>query len=191
MYSLVRFLKAAPFSYYFCKQCECRLLHWTFSNYKNCDGCGHANCSHFGWWNREILRPIQRHGPTGEGQVAFDHLRQLLRCAHCVRVCVVLRGGVGWGGKEELEESVLTDTHTQTHTDTETHALSMCLYLSVCLSVCLCLCVSLPSLFSPSLLPVSLSSLFPPCLLSSLSFLPLSSLPPLCLQLAHASPDKD
>ncbi|EGD73108.1 nucleotide excision repair protein [Salpingoeca rosetta] len=78
MYSLVKFLKGDPFSFYFCRQCECKSLTWNFSNYKRCDDCGHANCSHFAWWNREILRPIQKFGPVGAGKVAFDHLRQLL-----------------------------------------------------------------------------------------------------------------
>jgi hypothetical protein len=28
LYSLVRFLGADPFSHYFCKQCDCKSLHW-------------------------------------------------------------------------------------------------------------------------------------------------------------------
>eukprot|EP01147_Barroeca_monosierra_P007540 gene7540-9823_t len=82
IYSLVRFLKADPFSLYFCKQCDCKMLDWAFSNRKNCDHCGHTYMSHFGWWNREILRPIQKHGPHDEGAVAFDRLHQLMRCKH-------------------------------------------------------------------------------------------------------------
>ena len=38
LYSLVRFLGGDPFSYYFCKQCDCKSLHWKFSDKKSCDG---------------------------------------------------------------------------------------------------------------------------------------------------------
>jgi hypothetical protein len=31
LYSLVRFLGADPFSHYFCKQCDCKSLHWQVS----------------------------------------------------------------------------------------------------------------------------------------------------------------
>eukprot|EP00049_Salpingoeca_infusionum_P003423 m.66527 g.66527 ORF g.66527 m.66527 type:complete len:775 (-) comp12121_c0_seq1:1020-3344(-) len=78
LYSLVRFLKADPFSYYFCKQCECKSLTWKFSDHRNCDLCGHKSMSHFCWWNREILRPIQNFGPVGKGEEAFNKLKKLL-----------------------------------------------------------------------------------------------------------------
>jgi len=32
LYSLVRFLGADPFSHYFCKQCDCKSLHWQVSS---------------------------------------------------------------------------------------------------------------------------------------------------------------
>ena len=56
LYSLVRFLGGDPFSYYFCKTiftpnfittkllaclgklCDCKSLHWTFTDKKSCDG---------------------------------------------------------------------------------------------------------------------------------------------------------
>jgi DNA repair protein RAD16 len=56
LYSLVRFLGGDPFSYYFCKTfftpnflttkllaflgklCDCKSLHWTFTNKRSCDG---------------------------------------------------------------------------------------------------------------------------------------------------------
>jgi len=42
LYSLVRFLGGDPFSYYFCKQCECKSLHWNFSDKRTCDGTFHV-----------------------------------------------------------------------------------------------------------------------------------------------------
>lgn len=38
LYSLVRFLGGDPFSYYFCKRCDCKSLHWKFSDHRTCDG---------------------------------------------------------------------------------------------------------------------------------------------------------
>ncbi|KAG5221488.1 DNA repair protein [Salix suchowensis] len=38
LYSLVRFLGGDPFSYYFCKKCDCKSLHWRFSDKRSCDG---------------------------------------------------------------------------------------------------------------------------------------------------------
>jgi DNA repair protein RAD16 len=32
LYSLVRFLGADPFSYYFCKSCDCKELNWNVSS---------------------------------------------------------------------------------------------------------------------------------------------------------------
>eukprot|EP00052_Salpingoeca_macrocollata_P027419 m.260405 g.260405 ORF g.260405 m.260405 type:complete len:372 (-) comp22739_c9_seq1:1511-2626(-) len=77
LYSLVKVLKADPYSYYFCRQCECKSLEWKFSS-RVCDECGHRSMSHFCWWNREILNPIIKHGTLGPGALAFDNLRKLL-----------------------------------------------------------------------------------------------------------------
>jgi DNA repair protein RAD16 len=38
LYSLVRFLGGDPFSFYFCKKCDCKSLHWRFADKKSCDG---------------------------------------------------------------------------------------------------------------------------------------------------------
>ncbi|EPZ32474.1 Helicase, superfamily 1/2, ATP-binding domain-containing protein [Rozella allomycis CSF55] len=78
-YSLMRFFKIFPFSYYFCKKCPCTCANWNFSNHKTCDHCGHNVMSHFCWWNKEILKPIQKFGNAGEGGVAYEKLRLLLR----------------------------------------------------------------------------------------------------------------
>ncbi|KAF8509423.1 P-loop containing nucleoside triphosphate hydrolase protein [Hysterangium stoloniferum] len=77
LYSLVRFLGGDPFSYYFCKQCDCKSLHWKFSDKRSCDDCGHSPMKTC-FWNNEILTPIQKHGMVGPGKPAFKKLKILL-----------------------------------------------------------------------------------------------------------------
>ncbi|KAI0722038.1 SNF2 family N-terminal domain-containing protein [Cerioporus squamosus] len=78
LYSLVRFLGGDPFSYYFCKLCDCKSLHWRFSDKRSCDECGHSPMKHTCFWNNEILTPIQKNGMLGPGAVAFKKLKILL-----------------------------------------------------------------------------------------------------------------
>ncbi|KAF7969408.1 hypothetical protein HWV62_27403 [Athelia sp. TMB] len=78
LYSLVRFLGGDPFSYYFCKRCDCKSLHWKFSDKRTCDDCGHSPMQHTCFWNNEILTPIQKNGMSGPGRTAFRKLRILL-----------------------------------------------------------------------------------------------------------------
>lgn len=78
LFSLLRFLQAAPYSYYFCMRCPCKSLHWTFSDKRTCDECGHTPMSHTCWFNHELLKPIQRFGAQGEGLTAFKKLHNLL-----------------------------------------------------------------------------------------------------------------
>ncbi len=79
LYSMIRFLGGDPFAYYFCKKCPCKSLHWSFSDKRNCDSCGHTPMHHTCYWNNEILKPIQRSGAQhGEGRDAFRRLRILL-----------------------------------------------------------------------------------------------------------------
>ncbi|THH32172.1 hypothetical protein EUX98_g2039 [Antrodiella citrinella] len=78
LYSMIRFLGGDPFSYYFCKQCDCKSLHWKFSDKRSCDDCGHSPMKHTCFWNNEILTPIQKNGMSGPGGVAFKKLRILL-----------------------------------------------------------------------------------------------------------------
>ncbi|KAH9853400.1 SNF2 family N-terminal domain-containing protein [Lenzites betulinus] len=78
LYSLVRFLGGDPFSYYFCKMCDCKSLHWKFSDKRSCDDCGHSPMKHTCFWNNEILTPIQKNGMVGPGQAAFKKLKILL-----------------------------------------------------------------------------------------------------------------
>ncbi|KAG0708586.1 P-loop containing nucleoside triphosphate hydrolase protein [Suillus ampliporus] len=46
LYSLVHFLEVDPFSFYFCKKCDCKSLHWRFTDKKCCDDCGHSPMQH-------------------------------------------------------------------------------------------------------------------------------------------------
>ncbi|KAK0467795.1 SNF2 family N-terminal domain-containing protein [Desarmillaria tabescens] len=78
LYSLVRFLGGDPFSYYFCKRCPCKSLHWRFTDKRTCDDCGHSPMQHTCFWNNEILTPIQKHGMQGPGKPAFKKLKILL-----------------------------------------------------------------------------------------------------------------
>ncbi|KAJ3505689.1 hypothetical protein NLJ89_g7288 [Agrocybe chaxingu] len=78
LYSLIRFLGGDPFSYYFCKLCDCKSLHWTFSDKKSCDDCGHSPMQHTCFWNNEILTPIQKNAMHGPGKDAFKKLKILL-----------------------------------------------------------------------------------------------------------------
>ncbi|KAF8211650.1 SNF2 family N-terminal domain-containing protein [Mycena galopus ATCC 62051] len=78
LYSLVRFLGGDPFSFYFCKKCDCKSLHWKFSDKRSCDDCGHSPMQHTCFWNNEILTPIQKNGMVGPGATAFKKLKILL-----------------------------------------------------------------------------------------------------------------
>ncbi|PWN33964.1 uncharacterized protein FA14DRAFT_123824 [Meira miltonrushii] len=79
LYSMIRFLDGDPFSYYYCKRCPCKSLHWQFTDRRNCDKCGHTPMHHTCFWNNEILKPIQRFGTaSGEGRDSFERLRLLL-----------------------------------------------------------------------------------------------------------------
>ncbi|KAL0081124.1 SNF2 family N-terminal domain-containing protein [Phycomyces blakesleeanus] len=78
LYSLIRFMQADPFSYYFCTKCPCKSITWKFTDRRNCDECGHKPMDHLCWWNNEVLKPIQRDGHGDEGRVAMKKLRLLL-----------------------------------------------------------------------------------------------------------------
>ncbi|KAJ7122932.1 SNF2 family N-terminal domain-containing protein [Mycena epipterygia] len=60
------------------KKCDCKSLHWKFTDKRTCDDCGHSPMQHTCFWNNEILTPIQKHGMAGPGQLAFKKLKILL-----------------------------------------------------------------------------------------------------------------
>ncbi|EEB08458.1 DNA repair protein RAD16 [Schizosaccharomyces japonicus yFS275] len=80
LFSLLRFLKADPFAYYLCMKCDCKSLDWARSEcIDNCGQCGHSSVSHRCHFNAEMLKPIQRFGNEGPGQIAFSKVHKLLR----------------------------------------------------------------------------------------------------------------
>lgn len=101
LYSLVRFLGADPFAYYFCRKCDCKSLSWLCVGSRSCIECGHGSMHHLCFWNQEVLKvrnplsaskknggtdtidplqPIQTEGPTSkQGKVANIKLSRLLQ----------------------------------------------------------------------------------------------------------------
>ncbi|KAM0677349.1 DNA repair protein rad16 [Binucleata daphniae] len=84
LYSLVRFLRLDPHSYYFCKKCDCKSLKWLnydlhdeFTSNGFCT-CGHFGASHFSWWNRRISKPIKDFGFTTKGKEIFNNLNKII-----------------------------------------------------------------------------------------------------------------
>ncbi|XP_009795273.1 DNA repair protein RAD16 [Nicotiana sylvestris] len=72
LYSLVRFLQMIPYSYYFCKDCDCRVLDYSPTD---CPHCPHKSVRHFCWWNKYIASPIQSQGNRGTGRDAMVLLK--------------------------------------------------------------------------------------------------------------------
>ncbi|KAI5412643.1 ATP-dependent helicase rhp16 isoform X2 [Lathyrus oleraceus] len=56
LYTLIRFLQINPYSYYFCKHCNCRVLQ---HRYELCSDCSHDFRDHFNWWKKYIAKPIE------------------------------------------------------------------------------------------------------------------------------------
>ncbi|EPX70444.1 DNA repair protein RAD16 [Schizosaccharomyces octosporus yFS286] len=78
LFSLLRFLRADPFAFYYCLQCDCKSLQWQFSDRSNCDHCGHKPMSHTCYFNAEMLKPIQKFGSDGPGRAGFAKVHRLL-----------------------------------------------------------------------------------------------------------------
>ncbi|KAJ2999141.1 DNA repair protein rad16 [Globomyces sp. JEL0801] len=127
LYSLIRLLNIYPYSFYFCRSCDCRLKEWHFSDRTYCDGCGHTTHQHFCWWNKEILKPIQDSGTEGNGLGAFKKLNTLLDRIMLRRTKVEKNDELGLpprivvsrrdyfnDAEEELYESLYTET-TRVH----------------------------------------------------------------------------
>ena len=129
-------MNADPFSFYFCRACDCKMDSWRFNDRKYCgilkgfnsflhiiDQCGHTGHQHFCWWNAEILKPIQKYGTEGEGLASLRKLsllldRMMLRRTKLERTeelglpprVVTVRRDVFNAAEEELYESLYTDT---------------------------------------------------------------------------------
>ncbi|KAJ6680462.1 hypothetical protein OIU79_020045 [Salix purpurea] len=83
LYSLVRFLQIVPYSYYLCKDCDCRTLD--YGSTTQCSSCPHSCVRHFCWWNKYVSNPIQKHGNADYGR------RAMILLKHKVLKNIVLR----------------------------------------------------------------------------------------------------
>ncbi|KAL1934289.1 hypothetical protein VTP01DRAFT_6471 [Rhizomucor pusillus] len=132
LYSLIRFMQADPFAYYYCKKCPCKSINWMFTDKKGCDYCGHKPMDHTCWWNNEVLKPIQNHGYVGEGRVAMEKLGKLLdkimlrrtklQCADDLGLpprTVVVRRDIFSEEEEDVYRSLYTDSARQFNTYVE------------------------------------------------------------------------
>ncbi|XP_043688459.1 DNA repair protein RAD16-like isoform X1 [Telopea speciosissima] len=86
LYSLVRFLQITPYSYYFCRDCDCKSLD--YSSTSECQNCVHKSMRHFCWWNRYISKPIQASGDLDEGR---SRTRAMILLKHKLLKSIVLR----------------------------------------------------------------------------------------------------
>ncbi|AEE27792.1 unnamed protein product [Arabidopsis thaliana] len=73
LYSLIRFLQIRPYSYYFCKDCDCRILDYVA--HQSCPHCPHNAVRHFCWWNKYVAKPITVYGSFGLGKRAMILLK--------------------------------------------------------------------------------------------------------------------
>lgn len=78
IYSLIRFMKLAPFHQYFCTKCDCSSEEWYFPDWRHCGHCGHSPMLHTSFFNHFMLKNIQKHGIEGDGLESFNNLRLLL-----------------------------------------------------------------------------------------------------------------
>ncbi|PLB36696.1 DNA repair protein RAD16 [Aspergillus candidus] len=74
-FSLLRFLEVRPFACYFCKQCQCKELHWSQDAEKRCTKCKHSGFSHVSVFNQEILNPITESDDAIPRKEALSKLR--------------------------------------------------------------------------------------------------------------------
>uniref|UniRef100_A0A1J3CFL8 ATP-dependent helicase rhp16 n=1 Tax=Noccaea caerulescens TaxID=107243 RepID=A0A1J3CFL8_NOCCA len=73
LYSLIRFLQIRPYSYYFCKDCDCKILDYIA--HKSCPSCPHNAVRHFCWWNKNVAKPIATYGNLDLGKRAMILLK--------------------------------------------------------------------------------------------------------------------
>ncbi|PPS12587.1 hypothetical protein GOBAR_AA08050 [Gossypium barbadense] len=83
LYSLVRFLQIVPYSYYLCKDCDCKTLDYSSST--QCPNCPHNSVRHFCWWNKYVATPIQHYGNGEIGK------RAMILLKHKILKNIVLR----------------------------------------------------------------------------------------------------
>eukprot|EP01012_Entosiphon_sulcatum_P067451 TRINITY_DN9716_c0_g1_i1.p1 TRINITY_DN9716_c0_g1~~TRINITY_DN9716_c0_g1_i1.p1 ORF type:complete len:1165 (-),score=253.85 TRINITY_DN9716_c0_g1_i1:69-3533(-) len=79
LYSLVRFLRMAPFAKYYCnaKECKCSSYSYSFGLKQSaCERCGHSPLVHYSYFNRHVINPIKRYGYVGDGRRAMVELKE-------------------------------------------------------------------------------------------------------------------
>eukprot|EP01117_Protostelium_nocturnum_P019089 TRINITY_DN8173_c0_g1_i1.p1 TRINITY_DN8173_c0_g1~~TRINITY_DN8173_c0_g1_i1.p1 ORF type:complete len:801 (+),score=290.78 TRINITY_DN8173_c0_g1_i1:82-2484(+) len=80
LFSLIKFMRITPYSFYYCKKCDCKSIHWNFFGKKRCDDCGCSRMVHFAWWNRNVMNPIIKHGITSElSGTAYRTMKYILQ----------------------------------------------------------------------------------------------------------------
>jgi len=76
LFSLIRFLRVDPYSYYFNKTGQCKSLNWDMGpSGKHCDHCGLHRINHFCWFNKHIMNPIAKYGYNDKGRTAMMRLK--------------------------------------------------------------------------------------------------------------------
>ena len=106
LYSLTRFLRLDPLSFYFCKKCDCKSFYWlnrvpknlnkninktenkfelvtaeeAENNYrKSFCTCGHFSSLHFSYFNRYITSYVKTFGFTEISNDVFDELKKITK----------------------------------------------------------------------------------------------------------------
>uniref|UniRef100_A0A7S0BQX2 Uncharacterized protein n=1 Tax=Rhodosorus marinus TaxID=101924 RepID=A0A7S0BQX2_9RHOD len=68
LFSLVKFLRIYPFSFYFNLPGTCSSVNWDFDiETGKCRSCDLSRSVHYAWWNKLIMNPIKRFGYSGSG----------------------------------------------------------------------------------------------------------------------------
>jgi len=83
-FSLLRFLEVRPFADYFCKSCDCAMLHWAVDKNHRCVHCKHAIIEHVSVFNQELLNPLTQSEDHEERGKAMDKL-------HLITARIMLR----------------------------------------------------------------------------------------------------
>ncbi|CAN7064993.1 unnamed protein product [Brassica rapa subsp. trilocularis] len=73
-YSLIRFLQILPYSYYFCRDCDCSILDYT--KHTRCHSCPHQAARHFCWWGKNVTKV---YGNQERGKRAMIVFKKVLK----------------------------------------------------------------------------------------------------------------
>ena len=83
-FSLLRFLEVRPFADYFCKSCDCAILHWKLDEDHRCSNCKHSGMEHVSVFNQELLNPLTQ---SDDPQIRSDAMDKL----HMITARIMLR----------------------------------------------------------------------------------------------------